>query len=276
MREIVDIDTYFQRIGYTGPRTATLETLSAIHLLHPQAIPFENLDPLLKRPTLLDLAALERKMLHDGRGGWCYEQNLLFKHVLQALGFRVTGLAARVTWNVPEGAIRPRTHMLLRIDFDAVPYVADVGFGGLTLTGPLRLDPDMEQPTPHETFRLIKADGDFVLQVLISDTWKSVYRFDLQPQTLADYEVSNWYLANHPESRFVNNLMAARVTSDRRYGLFKNKLSTHHLHGYSEQRTVTSAAELRHTLETTFAISLPDEPGLEATLERLIHSTNAD
>jgi N-hydroxyarylamine O-acetyltransferase len=275
MHTAIDIDAYLQRIGYAGPRTATIETLSAIHLHHPLAIPFENLDPLLKRPVHLDLPALERKMLHEGRGGWCYEQNLLLSHALQSVGFCVTGHAARVMSGAPEGAIRPRTHMLLRIDLPEVPYIADVGFGGLTLTTPLRLIPDIEQTTAHETFRLQKADGDFVLQAHVQNTWKSLYSFDLQPQLLADYELSNWYLSNHPESPFVNNLMAARVTPDRRYGLFNNKLSIHHLHRNSEQRTLVSVAELRDTLLNTFAIRVPNDPGLDAALDRLIRERPA-
>jgi N-hydroxyarylamine O-acetyltransferase len=34
-------------------------------------------------------------------------------------------------------------------------YVADVGLGGLTLTAPQALVPDLEQPTTHEPFRII-------------------------------------------------------------------------------------------------------------------------
>ncbi len=71
----------------------------------------------------------------------------------------MSGLGARVVWNVPEEVIRPRTHMLLRIRLDEVDYIADVGFGAMTLTGPLRLVTDLEQSTPHETFRLVRADG---------------------------------------------------------------------------------------------------------------------
>ncbi|MDB6043436.1 MAG: nat [Gammaproteobacteria bacterium] len=275
MSETIDIDAYLRRIGYTGPRAATLETLCAIHLRHPLAIPFENLDPLLKRPMHLDPPALERKMLHEGRGGWCYEQNLLLSHALRSLGFCVTGHAARVMYGAPEGVIRPRTHMLLRIDLAEVAYVADVGFGGLTLTTPLRLIPDIEQTTAHETFRLLKSDGDFVLQAHVQNTWKPLYSFDLQPQYLPDYELSNWYLANHPESPFVNDLMAARVAPDRRYGLFNNKLSIHYLHGNSEQRTLASVAELRDTLLNTFTIRVPDDPGLDAALARLIRERPA-
>src|SRR5262249_9083895 len=154
--------------------------------------------------------------------------------------FRVTGLAARVMWNVPDGVVRARSHMLLKIDgIDGAIYIADVGFGGLTLTAPLRLVTNVEQPTPHETFRLVESDEEtFILQALVRDAWKPLYSFDLQPQLLVDYEVSNWHLSTHPDSPFVNNLMTARVTPSRRYGLFNNRLSIHHLHGESEQATL--------------------------------------
>jgi N-hydroxyarylamine O-acetyltransferase len=265
-----DVESYFQRIGYAGPADTTLETLADIHLRHPQIIPFENLDALLKRPIPLSAEAIGRKILFSGRGGWCFEQNLLFGNVLQSIGFRVNGLAARVLWNAPEGVVRARSHMLLRIDdLDGGPYIADVGFGGLTLTGPLRLIPGVEQATPHETFRLLETEGTFILEVLIRDAWKPLYSFDLQPQLLPDYEVWNWHLANHPDSPFVNNLMAARVTLDRRYGLFNNKLSIHVLGGESQQTTLGTAEELRGTLEHLFGIELPDDPGLEALLTRL-------
>jgi N-hydroxyarylamine O-acetyltransferase len=267
----VDVEAYFQRIGYVGPHDATLETLAEINLRHPQIIPFENLDPLLKRPVVLSAEALERKILFGGRGGWCYEQNLLLGSVLQAIGFRVSGLAARAMWNAPEGVVRARTHMLLRIDgLDGGPHIVDVGFGGLTLTGPLRLVRDIEQATPHETFRLLEADrGEYVLQVLIAGAWKPLYSFDLQPQLLVDYEVWNWHLCHHSDSPFITNLMAARVTLDRRYGLFNNKLSIHVLNGESQHTTLATAMELRGTLEHLFGIELPDDPGLEALLTRL-------
>src|SRR5689334_9048986 len=133
----IDLDAYFERIGYTGAGTPTLDTLRVILLRHTEAIAFENLDPLLRRRVRLDAASLERKLVRDGRGGYCFEHNLLLRHALEGIGFAVTGLAARVIWNAPEGALRPRTHMLLRVQVEGTPYLADVGFGGQTLTGPL-------------------------------------------------------------------------------------------------------------------------------------------
>src|SRR5689334_4410545 len=98
---MVDLDAYFARIGYSGPQTATASTLHAIHALHPAAIPFENLDPVLGKPVRLDQDSLQRKLIWARRGGYCFEQNCLFKAVLEQLGFAVTGLAAREVWMAP-------------------------------------------------------------------------------------------------------------------------------------------------------------------------------
>ena len=258
MTSALDLDAYFERIGYAGARTPTLETLRAIHLRHAQAIPFENLNPLLRWPVRLDAASLEQKLVRDRRGGYCFEQNLLLSHVLRALGFSVTGLAARVLWNVPDGVVTPRGHMLLLIDLDDDAYVVDVGFGGLTLTGPLRLEPDVEQATPHEPFRLRRAGDTFVMQALVNAEWKALYRFDLQEQLLPDYEVTNWYLSNHPHSHFVTGLVVARPDRDRRYVLRNREFAVHHLNGSTERRVLRTASELRATLEEVFRLTLPD------------------
>ena len=265
-----DLDAYFERIGYSGPCSATIDTLEAIHARHPQAIPFENLNPLLRWPVRLDAASLQQKLVREGRGGYCFEQNLLLYHVLRTLELEVRGLAARVLWNAPEDAVRARSHMLLLVDLDDRPYVADVGFGGLTLTAPLRLQPDVEQATPHEPFRLIRTGEAFVMQAQVGGAWKSLYRFDLQEQLLPDYEVTNWYLSNHPESHFVTGLIAARPDRDRRYALRNNELAVYHVNGQTERRVLSSAAALRAALEDAFRLTLPEGPELDAALERLV------
>jgi N-hydroxyarylamine O-acetyltransferase len=283
----IDLDAYFERIGYRGERTPTFDTLQSIHLRHPQSIPFENLNPLLGRPVRLDAQSLQQKLLFDGRGGYCFEQNLLLSHGLKEIGFQVTELAARVLWNAPQdAAVRPRSHMLLLVDLEDGPYIADVGFGGLTLTAPLRLRPDAEQETPHETFRLTAlppgsgARGqlreEFVLEARLDEAWRPLYRFGLQEHLLPDYEVTNWYLSNHPESQFVTGLTAARPEPDRRYALRNNRLAVHHRDGRTEQRVLVSAAEMRQTLESMFRLRLPDTPDLDKALTRLTASSTVN
>ena len=270
----IDLDAYFQRIGHDGDRAPTLETLLALQLRHAQSIPFENLNPLLRLPVLLDPASLQRKLVHERRGGYCYEQNLLFRDVLRELGFTVAGLAARVLWNAPEGEIRPKTHMLLLVDFMGAPYIVDVGFGNQSPTGPLRLETGVEQPAPHGLFRLVLAEGDYMLESNVRGQWLPLYRFDLRKQERVDYEVANWYVSSHPSSHFVHHLLAARpVPGGVRYTLRDNELGIHRLGDETDRRVLTTPAEIRETLETLLQISPPNVPELDSVLARLCGPT---
>jgi N-hydroxyarylamine O-acetyltransferase len=266
----IDLEHYFERIGYAGPRAAGLAVLEQLHALHPAAIPFENLSPFLGETVKLDLPSLEEKLVRGARGGWCFEQNLLFSYVLLAMGFNVTRLAARVRWNVPAGVITARSHMLMLVRLEGADYIADVGFGGLTLTAPLRLAPGVEQETPLEPHRISALDAGFMLEAKIADEWQAMYTFDLAEQQLADYEVSNWYLCNHPGSQFVTGIIAARTDSNRRYALRNTRFAIHYANGETERRFLTRVDEYRRTLEETFRIRLPDAPDLDARIARMI------
>jgi N-hydroxyarylamine O-acetyltransferase len=256
VKDEIDIARYFRRIGHEGDRRPSLAALTALQGRHTEAIAFENIDPLLGRPVLLDGASLAGKLVDEGRGGYCFEQNTLFKRVLEALGYRVHGLAARVLWYRPD-AIAPRSHMLLRVTLEDETYIVDVGFGGRTPTAPLRLDPGVEQATPHEPFRLQKEGDDFDLQCRIGSGWRTLYRFDLQRQLECDYVFPNYYVSTHPESAFVTGLFAARPARDRRYALLNNRLSVHHLKGAEEKRVLATTVEIREALEDLFLIRLP-------------------
>ena len=269
MPSAFDLDGYLARIGFAGPPAATLDTLTFLHALHPAAIPFENLNPLLGWPVELDVGSLQAKLVAGGRGGWCFEQNFLFRHALEAIGFSVTALAARVVWNAAPGTpIGPRSHMLLLVDLAGIPYIADVGFGGNVLTTPLRLEAHIVQPTPHEPHRLLPLDNGFVLEACLNAEWRPFYRFTLEPQFPSDYEVSNWYLCHHPSSFFRQMLICARAAPQARYALRNNTLAVHR-NRVTEKRHLAGAAELRSCLETDFGIRLPESPELANALDRI-------
>jgi N-hydroxyarylamine O-acetyltransferase len=158
----IDLDAYLERTGAAPPLAPGREALVALHRAHCAAIPFENLDLLLGRGISLDLAALEAKLVRGRRGGYCFEQNTLFRAALEAMGFRTTALAARVRVGTTE--VRPRTHMLLRVDLPEGPFLADVGFGGDGLVHPIPLAEGRENwvgPTGHR----LRREGDlWVLQ----------------------------------------------------------------------------------------------------------------
>lgn len=271
-----DLKAYFRRIGYKGGLEPSLETLSALCRLHPQAIAFENLNPLMGWPVALDSAALEQKMVAGGRGGYCHEHGLLLMHALEALGFEVSGLSARVIKNLPPSGQRARTHMLLRVRVTGADYVADAGFGISTLTAPLRLKAGIPQATPHETYRLTSRGDAYEMQVKVDDDWDGLYRFDLQPQTLADYEMCTFYTSTHPASQFVTDLMAARADDGCRHTLRNGFYALRFPDGRSDRRTLTTVAELRAVLTDIFRIALPDTPDLDPALERVLARTQGE
>jgi N-hydroxyarylamine O-acetyltransferase len=271
MSDAPDLDAYFRRIGYRGPADPTLATLEDLHALHAETIPFENLSPLLGEPVTLDLASLEAKLVRAGRGGWCFEHNMLFSHVLLALGFDVTRLAARVRWNVSQGTVTPRSHMLLLVKLKEGDYIADVGFGGLTLTAPLQLQAGIEQSTPHEPHRLVATDGGYLLEAKIADNWQALYTFEMHEQQIADYEVSNWYLCNHPSSQFLSSLIAARAAPEARHALRNTRYAIHYPDGTTDRRHIETVDDYLNLLAgAAFAIHLPSSPKLRDKVQEVI------
>jgi N-hydroxyarylamine O-acetyltransferase len=269
MADQFDLEAYLARIGHHGPLNTDLATLSAIVRRHAQTIPFENIDPVLGREVRIDLDTLQSKLVRSGRGGYCFEQNRLLEAALHALGFRARRLAAQVLWK--QSAFLARTHMLLLVEQPDGDLLADVGFGGMTLTGVLRLTLDIEQWTPHEPFRLVRDGEDFRLEVKLQGDWNPVYRFDRRERLLADYEVYNYFLSTNPASPFVKSLLAARPYEQGRYALLNNKLAVHHSDGTTERRTLTSATEMRDVLTNIFGIKLPGPPiELDGALDRLL------
>lgn len=265
-----DLDAYLRRIGYTGPCAPTLATVRALQLHHPRAIPFENLDTLLGRPVRLELAELQRKLVASGRGGYCFEQNTLFAHALAALGLKATALAARVVWERPADELRARTHMVLLVEVPEGRYLCDVGFGGLTPTGPLALVPDVEQATPHEVFRVVSLGGEFAVEARVHGEWKRLYRFDLQAQEAVDIDLLNFYVMGHEESPMIGRLIAARAEPGRRFALRNGSLAIHADGRASEHRELRGVAELREVLRDCFAIEVPQGAEVDAALRRVL------
>ncbi|MFM0246874.1 arylamine N-acetyltransferase family protein [Paraburkholderia sediminicola] len=261
MSHTVNLENYFTRIGYKGPRAATLEVLQALHELHPRSIPFENLNPLTRRAVKLDLESVEHKLITQQRGGYCFEQNALFANVLTQLGFNVTPLLGRVLWGRESDAIPPRTHMVLRVDIKDEAWIADVGFGSVTLTAPLRLIAGTAQATQLGTFRLADASRNALyLEVQArDDTWARVYRFDLHPVEWIDYETSNWYTSTAPDSVFLNHLIVCRILAESRLTLFDDQLSERAADGQViSERQLKTAAELATCLHDQFGLNTGD------------------
>jgi N-hydroxyarylamine O-acetyltransferase len=210
--QMLDFSAYLERIGLEDDAT-----WQEIHRAHATSIQFENLDSHRGIPVSLAQEDLERKMVHERRGGYCFEHNLLLASALEHLGLEVEPMLARVRQGTPPGTVRARSHLLLRVtDDQGSRWHADVGFGLGTLLDPIPFGPD---PTAqHEqsgwSFRVIEEGTELVLQAQGEDGWSDAYAFQPEPVPRVDIETSNWFTCTHPSSPFVFGLIAAVSRSD--------------------------------------------------------------
>lgn len=263
-----NIDAYFERIGFAGSIAPTLETLTQLHALHPAAIPYENLDPLMGVPVRLDLANLQQKLVFDRRGGYCFEQNTLLRAILQDLDFEVKVHGARVIWGHEGDEEPPLRHIVLTVDVAGVTYLCDVGFGGLTATAPLRLRSGAEQETPLDRYRLTDADGLWLLEVEIDGAWLKLFDFTLAE--LSEERIVELNDIADSSEFFTTQLLAARIERTRRLAISDTRLNIHAPGQPSESRALGSVAELREVLSGTMGIALPSDERLDAALQKIV------
>jgi N-hydroxyarylamine O-acetyltransferase len=255
----LDLDAYFHRIGYQGERAPTLAVLHELAACHAQAIPFENLDVLLGRRISLEPAALERKLVRERRGGYCFEQNGLLLAVLQALGYEARPLSARVRYQRPRDYLPPRTHLFVRVELEGQSWLVDVGVGAMSLTCALRLGTEAEQPTPHEPRRIVREGALLFHQVRFGEAWHDVSEFTLEEMPPIDRELANWFTSTHPDSHFKSRLLVARASpGGRRKTLLNRELTVREADGRSVVRTLERPAELLEVLAGEFDLAFPE------------------
>ena len=250
---MLDVPAYLARIRYTGSATPTYETLRALHYAHLLAVPFENLDIAVKRKIALDEDAILRKIIHQRRGGFCYELNGAFAALLKALGFQTTLLSARVARDT--GGESPEfDHLALRVDLEQ-PWLVDVGFGESFLE-PLRLETQRNQIDLAGTFRLMPAAERLQLEKLgRNGNWKPQYSFALTPRSLGDFAGMCHYHQTSPESHFTQNRICSQATPEGRITLSGTKLIVTR-NGHREESELNSEDEREEALQKYFGIEL--------------------
>ncbi|MFE9248548.1 arylamine N-acetyltransferase [Streptomyces sp. NPDC007088] len=263
--EDLDLAAYLDRLGLGGrvPEGTALEVLTAVHRAHLVAVPFENIDPVAGTVPSLALADIQDKLIRRRRGGYCFEQNTLLAAALEALGFSVRRLAARVVLGTDRFDSRPLTHMalLVEVEGEPLPYLADVGFGTIgALPEPVPLTVDAEHHAHGRRHRLARTRAEdasldtWVLQAYGPDGWVSQYVFTTEPVPQPDRVLANWYVATHPRSPFNRRLGIQHTTHDRHYSLFADEggaraeLTVTYLDGRTEVRVVTGTEDVLRCL----------------------------
>ena len=254
----MDLQAYFARIDYAGPARPDVATLVALHRAHLQAIPYENLDVQLGRPLTPDPGAAIEKIVARGRGGWCYEMNGVFGSALSEIGFKVTRMAGAANRELL-GDIVIGNHLVLRVEIDGRPWIADVGFGD-----------GCQDPFPLREASMTVGGYGFRLEALDERWWRfhnhefgGARSFDFvvepaDPDLLAGR--CDW-LQYDPTSHFVLNLIVERYRGDTILQLLGRVLRTVTSAGV-ETRRLDSADELVAVLAADFGLDVPEAAGL--------------
>lgn len=252
-----NLDAYFARIKYSGSREPTLEHLQQIQYHHLLSIPFETLDIHTIGNVDISPEAIEQKMVVDGRGGFCYENNILFMHVLRKLGYEVTPIISRTRWNRPVDITSTPTHLVLKVVIDGVLWLADCGFSSFGSLYPLKIETDEEQWTPMEPRRITRDGEHYVHQLYVLGKWYDMYSFTLNESYPMDWEMGAYYVATHPTCPARMQLIVSMPTKTCRYLLVNNVFSTRYPDGTNETREVWSQLEFMKLLEDVFGLRLP-------------------
>lgn len=246
------LDRYFTRIGYRGPRDATLGTLRALHRAHLLAIPYENLDIHLGVPLTLDPEAMFTKLVDERRGGWCYEMNGLFGRVLETLGFDLRYLSGAVG-RATHGWRAQGNHLVLLVRLDR-PWIADVGFGDGFLT-PLPLEPG----TYWQGFLQYRVSRDGPRWRVQNHEFGGADGFDftLTPRALDEFGAQCRELQTSPESSFVKSTVCERFVPGGLImlrGAVLREVSA----GGVTTHVVQDASEYDRVLRDRFGLAVPD------------------
>ncbi|WP_051704197.1 arylamine N-acetyltransferase [Glycomyces sp. NRRL B-16210] len=250
---------YLKRIGISAPRRPTLHALRRIHRAHIDAVPYENLDIQLGRPIRIDEDSLFAKLVEGGRGGYCYEQNGVLAHALEAMGFdvrRVRGAVGRET----EGDANWWNHMPLVVRFGGGDeYLVDAGLGN-----------GFRDPLPMRSGSHRVGAFNYGLWTLEDDLWRcsfdarvanQTFDFALGAQRIEDFAEKCLELATSPESPFVKTLTVQRSGEARMTVLRARTFTVYDptLPDDKEVRTVERDEDFAEILTGHFGLNLTGE-----------------
>ncbi|WP_247730121.1 arylamine N-acetyltransferase family protein [Halovivax limisalsi] len=260
------IEPYLSRLGLDPdpvpqPTRETLERLQRAHVL---TVPFENLaivgDPRgdsAPAGVSLDPAAWFEKLVERERGGYCFECNGLFHHLLGGLGFDVDRVAACIVSD--DDPPWPANHHANLVHLDR-SYVVDVGMGTPPMRRPTPLDGATVADDVGVSWRVVESDRPDAThrteyRAPGEDAWTVRYRFETEPRDLSYFEPANDHLQRAPESSFTGDPIASIATADG-YAKLAGLTLTRFDGGEKRERTVDEA-ERDRLLSSTFGLSAP-------------------
>lgn len=249
-------ENYLRRIGIENYNILpNLENLKFLQRRHLFSIPFENLDIHLKRPIVLNLENIAKKILEEKRGGFCYELNGLFYELLSEIGYKSRIISARVS-NGKGGFGAEYDHLAILTKVADCEYLVDVGFGDFAAE-PLKFVLDVEQEDANGIFLIRKFDEEyFEVAKKHSNEWKSEYIFKNLERDLSEFTKMCEFHQTSSESHFTRRKVCSILTNDGRKTLTNDKF-IETKNGQKIMTEIDSEEKFSELLEREFDIKTP-------------------
>ncbi|MBC6399750.1 MAG: arylamine N-acetyltransferase [Ekhidna sp.] len=249
--EAIDIDSYLKRIRAQKEKPS-ISYLKKLHRAHLINVPFENLDIHYKNKIILDYRKIYKKIVSRRRGGFCYELNGLFYHLLYHLGFNSYLISARVKQE--EGFSKDYDHMAVLVLLENERWLVDVGFGD-SFIYPKKIEINKVQMDYVDYWRVV-ADPDENLILQQSDdysSFRSKYFFTLEKKQPIQFMDRCEFHQTSIESHFTKQKLITRLTAKGRIMLTERKLKISELGNTTEQE-ITNEDEFLSKLRQHFGI----------------------
>jgi len=157
LSSLIDVEAFLHRLGMQHAAPPSWDRLAALHRAFTERVPYETLHIHLSRYwggwVSTDPVAAARRIVEEGRGGYCYHLNGAFALLLAALGYQVKRQVAAVRLHGEHGMGPWGNHLALTVRGLPAPenvegrWFVDVGLGD-ALHGPLPLRQGVHQDQP--------------------------------------------------------------------------------------------------------------------------------
>lgn len=247
------VAAYLDRIGFSGSRQPTLDTLGRLQYAHLFSVPYETLDIMAGIPLDLSCEALFDKIVTRRRGGYCFELNALFAELLIALGFEVRLHFSRYLRG--QSGIPKRRHEVLTVMLPEGRFLCDVGVGAPIPLLPVAMD-GREHVQSRGTWCFRKdAQLGHVLCEVTDRGLEDVYAFTDEPCFPVDFLTTSYYCEHADDVPFTQELMISLRTPEGRKTVSGREFRIFTAHG-AESFTPQTEAEFRAALRTHFGLEV--------------------
>ena len=249
----IEVEPYLERIGLNlqKPSLKYLKELQRSHLL---SIPFENLDIHYGSKIILDYQKVYNKIVVRKRGGFCYELNGLFYHLLSNLGFDCYVIAAEVFNEEKQQFGKPFDHMAIIVALENQSWLVDVGFGDGPVS-PIKVNVGEVQMDYVRYWKIDNDPDENMILKVSNDTqyFKSKYLFTAQEKQLIQFFEMCEYQQTAIESPFTQKKLITILTKEGRVTLTDRKLKIS-TYGDIEEFAILHEDEFLSKLEHHFQI----------------------